>query len=185
MAELATIARPYAEALFEAAQAPAAGAAAGATAALWAPALDALAALVGEPDVAAALSNPDLSDARRFELISGLCGQPLPAPVAELLRLTIENGRLAALPQVAAQFQALRNAAAGVADCTIESAFPLGGAELASLVAALSRKFPLQLKPVVRVNPQLIGGVRVTVGDRVLDSSVRARLEAMQSRLTA
>jgi F-type H+-transporting ATPase subunit delta len=185
MAELATIARPYAQALFDAAQAQAPGKPAGAAAAPWAPAVDALAALVGEPDVAAALSNPELSDARRFELISGLCGQPLPAPVAELLRLTIENGRLAALPEVAAQFHALRNAAAGEADCVIESAFPLGDADLASLLAALSRKFPLQLKPVVRVDPQLIGGVRVTVGDRVLDGSVRARLEAMQSRLTA
>jgi len=57
--------------------------------------------------------------------------------------------------------------------------------ETTSLIAALAKKFPLQLKPEVRVNPQLIGGVRVTVGDRVLDSSVRARLDAMQARLTA
>jgi F-type H+-transporting ATPase subunit delta len=191
MAELATIARPYAEALFEAAQAPAASAqpgakaASGGLAAQWAPAVDALAALVGQADVAAALSNPDLSDARRFELISALCGTPLPAPVAELLRLVIGNGRLAALPDIAAQFHALRNASDGVADCLIESAFALGAADIDSLVKALARKFPLQLKPEVRVNPLLIGGVRVTVGDHVLDGSVRARLDAMHARLTA
>jgi len=179
MAELSTIARPYAEALFEAAReaAPAA--------AQWEPALDAIAAMVAQPQVAVALSNPALSEARRFELISALCGQALPAPVAELLKLIIENGRLAALPDVAAQFRNLKNASEGVADCLIESAFALGAQDLASLLAALSKTFPVRLKPDVRVNPQLIGGVRVTVGDRVLDNSVRARLDAMQAQLTA
>ncbi len=178
MAELSTIARPYAEAMFEAARAQA-------PAAQWVPALDAIAAMVAQPPVAAALSNPKLSDARRFELIAALCGQALPAPVAELLKLIIENGRLAALPEVAAQFHVLKNASEGVADCLIESAFALGAENLASLLAALSKKFPVRLKPEVRVNPQLIGGVRVTVGDRVLDNSVRARLDAMQAQLTA
>ena len=182
MAELSTIARPYAEALFEAARAP--GSAAG-QAAQWEPALDAVAALVGQPEVAAALSNPQLSDARRFELVAELVGQPLPAPLAELLRLVLENGRLAAMGEIAARFRALRNSAEGVADCLIESAFPLEAGELAGLVAALARKFPLKLKPEVRVEPRLIGGVRVTVGDHVLDSSVRARLDAMQAVLTA
>lgn len=180
MAEIATIARPYAEALFEAAQA-----AGGQTAAHWAPALEAVAALVARPDVAEALSNPQLSDPRRFELVAALCGQPLPAPLAELLRMVLENGRLAATGEIAAQFRALRNAAEGVAECLIESAFPLDSAELQGLVAALSRKFPLRLKPEVRIEPKLIGGVRVTVGDHVLDSSVRARLDAMQAALTA
>jgi F-type H+-transporting ATPase subunit delta len=178
MAELSTIARPYAQALFEAARAPAAAAA-------WQGPVDAVAALVADPGVAAALSNPRLSDARRFELIGELCGQALPAQVAQLLKMILENGRLAALPEVAAQFHQLVNASAGVADCLIETAFALSAEELAGLVAALSRKFPFQLKPEVRLNPQLIGGVRVTVGDRVLDSSVRARLEAMQAQLTA
>ncbi|SPE32911.1 ATP synthase subunit delta [Burkholderiales bacterium] len=179
MAELSTIARPYAEALFEAArgQSPAA--------AQLQRAVEAIAAMVADPGVAAGLSNPRLSDARRFELISELCGQALPAQVAQLLKMIIENGRLAAMPDVAAQFRELVNASAGVADCIIETAFPLSADELAGLLSALTHKFPFQLKPEVRLNPQLIGGVRVTVGDRVLDSSVRARLEAMQAQLTA
>ncbi len=179
MAELSTIARPYADALFDAARADATAAA------QWQQALDSIAALIADPGVASLLSNPQLSDARRFELLSGLRKQALPAQVGELLKLIIENGRLVALPEVAAQFRQRLNAAQGVADCVIESAFALSGDELASLLAALSRKFPFELKPEVRINPQLIGGVRVTVGDRVLDSSVRARLEAMQSKLTA
>ncbi len=182
MAELSTIARPYAQALFAAAGGTATNAG---KAGAWAPAVDAIAAMVGDPAVAAALSNPALDDRRRFELISGLAGQAVPAPVGELLHVMLENGRLDAVPLVAAQFHALRNGAEGAADCLIESAFTMSDSEVAGLMAALSRKFPLKLKPEVRVNPQLIGGVRVTVGDRVLDSSVRARLDAMQARLTA
>ncbi len=180
MAELSTIARPYAEALFAAATAAGQG-----TAAQWLPALDAISALVAQPAVAEGLSNPRLSDDNRYELLSGLYGQSVPAPVAELLKLALKNERLSALPAVAAQFHELKDSSEGVAQCLIESAFPMSAEEATSLVAALAKKFPLQLKPEVRVNPQLIGGVRVTVGDRVLDSSVRARLEAMQARLTA
>jgi len=178
MAEISTIARPYAQALFAAATA------AGNTGA-WLPALDAIAAVVQHPEVAVALGNPQLSDARRYELIAGMAGETLAGPLAELLRVMIENNRLSAVPELAAQFHVLKNAADGVADCVIESAFPMNDGEVTSLVKALSSKFPLQLKPVVRLNPALIGGVRVTVGDRVLDSSVRARLDAMQARLTA
>lgn len=183
MAELSTIARPYAEALFAAARGNE-GKGAG-QAAQWTAAVDAIAALVADPQAAGSLANPALSDAQRFELITTLSGQSLPAPVVELLKLMIENGRLAVLPEVAAQFHALRNAAEGSADCVIESAFAISDADVTSLLAALSKKFPFKLKPEVRLNPQLIGGVRVTVGDRVLDSSVRARLDAMQARLTA
>lgn len=179
MAELSTIARPYAEALFDATRSNAPAAA------QWQTTIDAIAALIADPGVASALSNPQLSDAQRFELVAALHGQALPAQVAELLKLILENGRLAALPEVASQFRQLLNASQGVADCVIESAFPLGADDLAGLVAALGRKFPFQLKPEVRLNPQLIGGVRVTVGDRVLDNSVRARLDAMQAQLTA
>jgi len=178
MAELSTIARPYAEALFDAARTNVAAAA------QWQDAIGAVAALLDDPSVASLLANPQLSDARRFELLSGLYKKPLPGPIGELLKLIIENGRLAALPQVASQFHQQLNASQGVADCIIESAFALSAGELASLLTALSHKFPFELKPEVRINPQLIGGVRVTVGDRVLDSSVRARLEAMQARLT-
>jgi F-type H+-transporting ATPase subunit delta len=180
MAELSTIARPYAEALYRSATAAGPGAAA-----QWLPALDALAGLVDQPAVTGALSNPRLNDENRLVLLTGLAGVALPAPVTELLRLVLQNERLAALPQIVAQFHELKNGAEGIADCLIESAFPMSAEETAGLVAALRRKFPVQLKPEVRINPELIGGVRVTVGDRVLDSSVRARLDDMRARLTA
>ncbi|HYA65907.1 MAG TPA: F0F1 ATP synthase subunit delta, partial [Burkholderiaceae bacterium] len=167
MAELPTIARPYAEALFEAVRANLP------QAAPLQSALDAVAALIADGGVAALLSNPQISDERRFALLTGLLDQAPPPQVAELLKLIIENGRLSALPEVAEQFRDLVNQSQGVAQCIIESAFPVSSGDLTGLVAALRRKFPFDLKPEVRVNPQLIGGVRVTVGDRVLDNSVR------------
>lgn len=178
MAEISTIARPYAQALFAAACAKAA-------AADWLPMIEALAQAIEQPQIAAIGADPRLSEAQVFDLISAVTRRALPAEVAAFLKLVIENGRLDALPQVAVQFRALKNATEGTADCLIESAFALDAPQLAELVARLGRKFPHRLNPELRIEPRLIGGVRVTVGDRVLDSSIKARLDAMRVQLTA
>ncbi|HUD24171.1 MAG TPA: F0F1 ATP synthase subunit delta [Burkholderiaceae bacterium] len=178
MAELSTVARPYAEALFSAARAKGAADA-------WLPLLEALARTVSEPQIALLTTDPRLSDQHRFELISAVAGAALPPELTAFLKLMIQNGRLAALPEVAAQFRRLKNDAEGTADCLIETAFALTDAQLGDLIQRLGRTFPRRLKAELRLAPQLIGGVRVTVGDRVLDGSVRARLDAMRVQLTA
>ena len=86
---------------------------------------------------------------------------------------------------VAEQFHALKNAREGSSDVEITSAFPLDDSQTNELVAALERKFGRKLYAKVAVDPSLIGGVSVKVGDEVLDTSVRARLAAMQATLTA
>lgn len=178
MAEISTVARPYAEALFASAQS------AGATAD-WQPLIERLAALVDDPQVAAVISDPKLEPVQVAELVGGLAGTPLPDGLRNLVSLLVENDRLSTLPEIAQQYHALKNHAEGTADCLIETALPLEPAQLADLVAALTRKFTMQLNPEVRVDPSLIGGVRVTVGDQVLDTTVRARLDAMRTALTA
>ncbi|MBV8208875.1 MAG: F0F1 ATP synthase subunit delta [Burkholderiaceae bacterium] len=178
MAELSTIARPYAEALFAAASSKGAAAA-------WLPLLEALAQAVEQPQVSDLAGDPRLTDQQKLELIAGLVPAPLPAELAAFLKVAIENGRLSALPEVAAQFRGLKNDAEGTADCLIESAFPLSDSQVGDLVQRLARKFPRRLKSQVQVEAELIGGVRVTVGDQVLDGSVRARLDAMRVQLTA
>ena len=100
-------------------------------------------------------------------------------------RMIVANHRLEALPEVAVQFEALKNALEGAADVEIVSAFPLEGSLLDELVVGLERRFKRKLKPAVSVDASLIGGVRVTVGDEVLDTSVRAQLARMQVALTA
>ena len=179
MAELSTIARPYAEALFSVAQGT------GESLEGWRTAVDELANLTSHPQVADVVADPNLDHAQVFGLLTGMMKGSLPAAGVNFLKLLIENQRLAALPEVAAQFRQLKNRAEGVADCLIETAFPLSDAQVADLLASLSKKFGQKLKPEVRVNAGLIGGVRATVGDQVLDSSVRARLTEMQTALTA
>ena len=178
MAELSTVARPYAEALFAASKG---------TGSLdrWVGLSDELGALVRHPQVAELVANPKLGEQQVYEVLTSLLKSPLPAEGKNFLQLLIDNDRLATLPEIARQFRILKNAADGVADCLIESAFALDDAQVNELVAKLAAKFGLKLKPEVKVDPSLIGGVRVTVGDHVLDTSVKTRLAQMQAALVA
>ena len=85
----------------------------------------------------------------------------------------------------AAQFAALVNAQSGSSDATVYSAFPIDDAALVDVVASLERRFGRKLKARVEIDAELIGGIRVVVGDEVLDTSIKARLEHMKSALTA
>jgi F-type H+-transporting ATPase subunit delta len=179
MAELATIARPYAEALFKAA---------GADGQKIKTQLVSLAALAADAGLRAFADNPKVEAAQVFDLITGVAqqkGVALDTKVANLLRTVLDNGRLAAMPEIAAQFNALVSAQSGVSDAVIESAFPLGPAQVAETTAVLEKRFGRKLNPTVQVVPELIGGIRVSVGDEVLDTSVKARLEQMKAVLTA
>lgn len=178
MAELSTIARPYAEALFAAAKASGSQEA-------WLAATDELAALARHPQVAQVVADPKLGEDQVFEMLAGMMKAKLPAEGSNFLKMLIENDRLAALPEIARIFRVRKNESEGVADCLIESAFPMSEGQVNELLAALSKKFGLKLKPEVRVDASLIGGVRVTVGDHVLDTSVKTQLGQMHAALTA
>ncbi|TSE35306.1 ATP synthase subunit delta [Tepidimonas fonticaldi] len=176
MAELATIARPYAEALFKAAAAQAADASE------W---LDELAAIAGQEQLQAFAADPKVRAEQVFDVITGVMKAPLPEIGRNFLRTVIDNDRVPALPEIARQFRKLVNAQRGVADATVESAFPIEAAQLADLQGVLEKRFGRQLRLQVQLRPELIGGVRVVVGDEVLDTSVKARLEQMRVALTA
>jgi F-type H+-transporting ATPase subunit delta len=179
MAELATIARPYAEALFQSAGAASVGLTAQ---------MAALASLAAGPELRQFADSPKVQPAQVFDVISGVAssqGLSLDAKVANLLRAVIDNGRISALPEIAAQFQQLANASSGVSDALIQSAFPIDAAQLAEVATVLERRFGRKLNPHVEIDPSLIGGIRVVVGDEVLDTSVKARLEQMKMALTA
>jgi F-type H+-transporting ATPase subunit delta len=97
----------------------------------------------------------------------------------------IENGRVSLLPEIGAQFAVLKNAQEGAADAHITSAFEISAAQVADLVKTLEKKFGRKLNPTVTVDASLIGGVRVVVGDEVLDTSVRAKLQQMNVALAS
>lgn len=176
MAELATIARPYAEALFKAAKADAPAAS------QW---LEELAAIAGNEQLLQFADNPKVSAEQVFDVFTGVAKQPLPEIARNFLRTVIENGRVAALPEIAQQFRALVNAQLGAFDAVVHSAFAIDDAALADLAGVLEKRFARKLKLQVVLQPELIGGVRVVVGDEVLDMSVKARLEQMKVALTA
>ncbi len=177
MAELATIARPYAEALFKAVPAD--------DAAAVAAQVEAIAAVAGHPRLREFADDPKVSAEQVFDVVVSLVSEPWLGPAAKnLLRTMIENGRLAAIGEVAAQFRELVSARSGVWDATIASAYPIEPGLLAEIVAKLEQRFGRKLAPKVELDPSLIGGIRVVVGDEVLDTSVKARLEQMKVALT-
>ena len=176
MAELATIARPYAEALFKATSKDLNGAA------VW---VDALSAVALNAQLQQFADSPKASTDQVFDLITGVAQIELPDAAKNFLRTVIENGRLSALPEMATQFRALKNAQSGSSDAVVHSAFPIDAAALAELAVTLEKQFKRKLNLSVVLQPELIGGIRVVVGDEVLDTSVKARLEQMKVALTA
>ncbi len=179
MAEIATIARPYAEALF---QSVGRGASADAGASAW---IDELAAVAGNPQLLQFDGNPKATSDQVFDVIAGVVKSPLSDHAKNFLRTLIENGRLSAMPEIAGQFRALKNAQGGTSDAVVYSAFPIDAAQLDDLSQTLEKRFGRKLNLSVVQDDSLIAGTRVVVGDEVLDTSVRARLEQMKAALTA
>ena len=177
MAELATLARPYAEAAFQVAVK---GDLKQATAEI-----DALAAVAANEQLRQFADAPKSGAAQVFDVITSVVNMPLSDASKNLLRTVIDNGRLAVLPEIAAQFHTLVNSRSGVSDAVVYSAFAIDAAALPDLVASLEKRFGRKLNASVQIDPELIGGVRVVVGDEVLDTSVKARLEQMRAALTA
>ena len=176
MAELATIARPYAEALFKATKSDLNGAA------VW---VEALQEIAKNPQLQQFSDNPNVTNAQVFDVVTGVARVALPEMAKNFLRTVIENGRLSAVPEIAEQFRVLKNAQSGSSDALVYSAFAIDQAALADLTVTLEKRFARKLNVTVQLQPDLIGGIRVVVGDEVLDSSVKARLEQMKVALTA
>lgn len=176
--ELATIARPYAEALFRVAKSG--------NLAQWSESVSEMAQLAAHPDVQAFANNPKIGKQQIADTFLALLKTNKgSAELKNFIGMLVENDRLTLLPEIGEQFHALQNAEAGAADAEITSAFELSDAQVRDLVATLEKKFGRKLNPLVKVDNSLIGGVRVLVGDQVLDTSVRAKLQKMHTALTA
>jgi F-type H+-transporting ATPase subunit delta len=183
MAELATIARPYAEALFKSSSTAGASASGGLDGTLqW---LDALAAVAGNAQLLQFAANPKVGSQQVFDVVSDVARVQLPPAAQNFLRTVIDNGRLAALPEIARQFREMKNAQSGSSDGVVHSAFPIAQDQLGRVAQVLEKRFGRKLNLTVQEDPSLIGGIRVVVGDEVLDTSVKARLEQMKVALTA
>ena len=176
MAELITVARPYAVAIFRLAKESN-------TLPLWSDVLAQLAVISGNELALEVVANPKFSVAQVKELLLGLLGGQQSAEVQNFIDAVLENRRFTALAAVAELFEEYKAADAGEIDASIESAFALTDAQVADLSATLSQQLHRKLTAQVSVNPELIGGVKVTVGDLVVDASVRGKLTALASSL--
>jgi F-type H+-transporting ATPase subunit delta len=178
MADFSTVARPYAKALFDIASAaqelPA-----------WSKALGAAAAVLGDASAKSALANPALSEVQRIELVAGVAGAIKggellgTAQGRNLLALLAENDRLQALPEIAAQFDALKAQAENKVKVTLTSATPVER-ELADQVKkALQQRFGRAVELHLEVDASLLGGAVIRADDMVIDGSVRTRLQRL------
>ena len=180
MAEKATIARPYARAAFGYAREHGAFAA-------WSALLDAGAAVAANPGADELFGNPRVSGAQLVELIAGVAkdaGGSVDQQARNFLAVLAENHRLALLPEIATQYEALRAEAENILDVEVATARPLTAEQQASLAAALATRFKRQVRITQTVDAALVGGAIVRAGDLVIDGSVTGRLARLEQQIS-
>jgi F-type H+-transporting ATPase subunit delta len=178
MAEPNTVARPYAEAAFNLAVE------AGALS-KWSEMLADLALVAADGRVQAAASDPNLGEAQAAGLFISILSGRLTGDAENFVRVLAENNRLGLLPEIRAQFEALKNEHEGVLEAEVHAAFELSDAQLADLAQRLEKKTGRKVRTKVQIDKGLIAGVRVVLGDKVIDGSVRAQLGALETALKA
>jgi len=176
MAEAITIARPYAEAIFKIAQGDG-------SLSSWSGKLGFVSSVIQESQISALIGNPQIPVVKLREIIFSICDKKLEEDGKRLISLLIENGRLSVLPQISVLYEQLKAQHESVLEAKVVSAFPLESHQLEKLVSILEAKFQRKVKPQVSVNRELIGGVKIEIGDQVIDSSVSGKLEAMAAAL--
>ncbi len=177
MAELATIARPYAEAVFKLAREKN-------NFAGWDEMLELLAVMSRDPQLQACFGNPNLTSQQIESLVLGIAGDKLDGLGRNFVQVLVHNSRLELLPQIHELYQALKHEHESVLEAKIISALPISDEQSRQLVARLETKYQRKINARVEVDPQLIGGVKIMVGDKVIDATVRGKLEAMAAALT-
>ena len=178
MAELLTLARPYAKAAFAYASEQ------GATD-NWSTALNLLSAAVQDEAFSAYLNRPELTPAEQVSIFAKVLGEDQTAALLNFLTLLAENNRLALLPEIQAEYEQLKSQNNNTVDVVIESAFPLTSVQEQILAQALEKRFAAAVNVSVEVNPALIAGVVIRAGDQVIDDSALNKLEKMRTRLLA
>jgi F-type H+-transporting ATPase subunit delta len=176
MAELVTVARPYAEATFRAAlEAKALGAVADG--------LALAAAIASDESMRAALTNPKVSAPQKKELFFSVGGEPLGDLVKNLVALLVDNHREELLPFISGLFEELKRDSERVIYAKITSAQPLDDAQRTGIVSALEKQYGRKIETELDIDPELLGGARVQIGDQVIHASVRDALAHMAAAL--
>jgi len=177
MAEKQTLARPYAEAVFELAKARN-------ELKKWSEMLGLIAAVAADENVTRLADDPRVDRARFLALFLGVCHQQIDEAGANFVRLLVDNRRLELLPEVVTPFETLKAEAEARVEATVVSAFPLETAQLERIREALRRKLGREVNIQAQVDKALVGGIVIRAGDLVIDGSVRARLQELAAHLS-
>jgi len=172
MAEAVTIVRPYAVAAFRLAKEQKA-------LAKWSEMLGFAAAIAADAQMQAYIADPKVSSADQEELVLAVAGDKLDEAGKNLIKLLVEYDRLALLPEVVAAFEELKAQDEGVLEAEITAAAKPSDAEVKALVKRLESKFGKKIEASVKVDPEIIGGIKILVGDTVIDASVRGQLQEL------
>ena len=178
MAEPSTVARPYAEAAFRLASGDNA-------LPKWSGMIGSLAQVAEDPRVRAAIANPAFSDAQAAGVFISILGGKLDGPAENFVRVLAENNRLELLPEIHLQFEVLKNEREGVVEAEVYSAFELTDAQVADLAQRLEKRTGRKVRTKIEVDKSLIGGVKIVIGDKVIDGSARGQLAALENALKA
>lgn len=176
MSEAITIARPYAQAAFDFAKQKG-------ELKSWSELLGIAAAAVADAQVAALITNPQLTAGQLRKLMQALTGDVAGQPGQNFMRLLIEEHRLTVLPEIAEQFEQLRAEEEKSVDVEVRSAFALDEAHKQKIAAALKQRLGREIRLHCEVDEALVGGAVIRTGDQVIDGSVRTRLAEMSSAL--
>ena len=176
MSEAITTARPYAQAAFEEAQKLNALKA-------WSEMLVSLAEAVSLPEVRAAVTNPRVAKAQIGAVMDALLGSAASAQQRNFVRVLADNQRLLVLPEIAAIFETLKAEAEKTVNVVVDSAFELSAAQQDKIISSLKKRMGREIKLTCQVNKELLGGVVIRAGDKVIDGSARTRIGEMANAL--
>lgn len=176
MADIASIARPYAKALYELAQETASYDA-------WAAAVSHLAAVASDDDFSALVNDPRVEPSKITELLIDVSREHLPAGGENFVRLLVANDRLAALPDIEQQYADLVDKAQALVNAEVITAMPLSESQSAALQSALEKRLGLKVSLQETVDAALVGGAVIKAGDLVIDGSAKGRIEKLTTAL--
>ncbi len=177
MADYTTVARPYARAVYQQATDTS-------TVDAWSEALALMASVASDAQMIALLDNPQMGSQQKAELMLKVVSDKLNTQQQNLVKLMAENGRLKALPEVAAQFEVYRSEAEGKVDAEVTSAFPLSSEQEESITNTLKAKLGREVTITTTIDESLIGGVVIKAGDTIIDGSMKSQLESLALTLS-
>lgn len=176
MAEISTLARPYAEAAFKRAKQTN-------SAQTWSEALQFLSAVAEDQQLSAIIGNPRIAKQKVSHLLLDICQDQIHDEAKNLLKMLVENGKLKLLPKISTLFEEHKADDEGYVNVELYSAYPLTKAEQGKTIAMLEKQLNKKVNATVSVDKSLVGGILAKAGDKVIDGSIRGQLHQLAKRL--